>query len=121
MVSLFRSLLLVLVATTVLAAPVPFDFTGDWTGEAHSGSRHAAMDAQFTSTGPTTLTGSIRLEGVTTCHAQGTYSRRVRLHLRCGLGNATMVSKLNAATSTFHGGFSLRGHFVTFTLMKNPS
>jgi hypothetical protein len=48
-------------------------------------------------------------------------SRRVRLHLTCGLGKATIVSKLNAATSTLHGGFSLRGHFVTFTLMKNPS
>ena len=120
MVSLFRSLILVLVATTVLAAPVPFDFTGDWTGEAHSGSRHAAVDARFTSTG-TAITGSIGLEGVTSCRAQGKYTKRVRLHLKCGVGSAFLVAKLNPDTSTMHGSFTLRGHFVIFTLTKNPS
>ena len=118
--TLFRSLILIAMARSlVLAAPVPFDFTGGWTGEAHSGSRHAAVDARFTSTGPA-ITGSIGLEGVTSCHAQGKYTKRVRLHLKCGVGSAFLVAKLNPDTSTMHGSFTLRGHFVSFTLTKNP-
>jgi hypothetical protein len=108
-------------STTALAGTVPpYDFTGTWLGEAHSGKRHAAIDATLTSTGPNTFTGTLVLEGVTRCEVRkGTLTKRVHWHLACTAGNGVVAGRLDQATNTLRGAFTLRGHFVVFSMTKS--
>ena len=108
-------------ATAALASTVPpYDFTGTWLGEAHSGKKHAAMDAALTSTGPNTFTGTLALEGFTRCQVRkGTLGKRVRLHLACTIGNGVLTAKLDEATNTMRGSLFLRGHLVIFSMTKS--
>jgi hypothetical protein len=109
----------VLSATLVLAALPPFDFTGSWTGSATSRGQSADMNATFTSTGPTTFTGSITLVSVATCDVNGTYGKRVKLHLTCDGAMRTVRARLDPTAQTLRGHFTLSRHRAKFTLTKN--
>ena len=108
-----------LCATLVLAALPPFDFTGTWTGAATSRGQSVVMMATFTSTGPTTFTGSVTLVSVVTCQVNGKYARRVKLHLMCDGGRRTLRAHLDPRTATLSGFFHLSGRRVRYMLTKN--
>jgi hypothetical protein len=109
----------ILVGTVSLATLPPFDFTGNWSGTATSRGRSAEVTATFTSTGPTTFTGSLTLASVATCNVSGTYGRRVKLHLSCNGATRTVRAHLDPATAQLRGHFKLGRHGAMFTLTKS--
>jgi hypothetical protein len=111
-------LALSLLALPALAALPPFDFTGTWTGSAMSRGQSAEMDATFTSTGPTTFTGSLTLVSVATCDVNGTYGKPVKLHLTCNGAMRTVRARLDPTTQMLHGHVTLGHHRAKFTLTK---
>jgi hypothetical protein len=111
----------ILVGTASLAALAPFDFTGNWSGTATSRGRSAEMTATFTSTGPTTFTGSLTLVSVATCDVSGTYGKRVKLHLSCNGATRTVRAHLDPATAQLRGHFTLGKHRAKFTLTKSSA
>jgi hypothetical protein len=115
------SAVLLAASTSAIAATAsPYDFTGTWLGEAHSGKRHATVDATLTSTGPTTFDGEFVLEGATRCLVRnGKLTKRVHWHVTCGLGNGAVSGRLNQSTNTIRGSFSLRGHVIVFSMTKS--
>jgi hypothetical protein len=118
--SRFITAAVLLAATSAMAAVPPYDFTGTWLGEAHSGKRHAAVEATFTSTGPTTFVGTFVLEGVTRCEVRkGTLTKRVHWHQSCSLGSEVVAGRLDQASNTIRGSFTLRGHFIVFSMTNS--
>jgi hypothetical protein len=131
--------LLVLVALSAALAHAtlpPFDFTGTWTGTVASRFDSVGMNFTLTSTGPRTFSGSVTFGPFendpgagATCRVNGTYGKRVKLHLRCPhargqKGMTTLRAHLDPTAETMSGPCHLwvRGHGrhrAQFALMKN--
>ena len=90
------------------AATSPFDFTGHWTGTVLQGGQTATIEADLTSTGPKTFTGTVVVDE--TCTVTGKTKRHMKVALRVECSHSGSVVKvrchLDPATETMEGTFA---------------
>ena len=117
-------------ATLVLAAaPLPYDFTGHWSGTTtvpqHGQSVTYTINGDFTATGTNRFTGMLTVVGVETdCTVTGRRARTVKMDLACPDGTRPrLTGRLDTTTGTLTGAVSFvsrhgKPKHGTFTLSK---